>query len=427
MSLILFISVINFPTLKAKADSGSGVEGFVERCYTVILGRPSEPGGLAYWTDALKKGERVGTNVAYGFVFSTEYADRNRTNEEFVNDMYSLVLDREADAGGYEYWCTKLENGETRQQVYGGFVNSPEFYGICQQYGITAGYFLAEYDYMQVNNVNLFVDRLYRTCLGRPGDQGGQEYWVRALINKEITGIECAAGFVNSNEYRNNGLSNEDYVENMYSACLGRQSEPNGKAYWVNALEKGMTRDELFSGFANSDELGNICAEYGIIRGDYTPTEIGTFDPSNPNNTPNPDHTHNYSQKNTDSKYLKSSATCTEAAVYYMSCECGEYDENNTFTSGSPLGHAWDEGTITKEATATEEGIKTYHCKHDGCEETKTETIPNKLNNLKIGDKVKFGKYEQDGNESNGQEDIEWQVLSVEEDRILVISEYGLD
>ena len=197
MSLILFISVINFPTLKAKADSGSGVEGFVERCYTVILGRDSDPDGLIYWTEALKNGERVGTNVAYGFVFSTEYADRNRTNEEFVNDMYSLVLDREADAGGYEYWCTKLENGETRQQVYGGFVNSPEFYGICQQYGITAGYFLAEYDYMQVNNVNLFVDRLYRTCLGRPGDQGGQEYWVRALINKEITGIECAAGFGN--------------------------------------------------------------------------------------------------------------------------------------------------------------------------------------------------------------------------------------
>ena len=513
ISFIMLFSVINLPTIKAKADSGSGVEGFVERCYTVILGRPSEPDGLKYWTEALKNGERVGTNVAYGFVFSNEYADRNRSNEEFVNDMYSLVLDREADEGGYEYWCSKLENGETRQQVYGGFVNSPEFYGICQQYGITAGYFLAEYDYMQVNNVNLFVDRLYRTCLGRPGDQGGQEYWVRALINKEITGIECAAGFVNSIEYRNNGLSNEDYVENMYSACLGRQSEPNGKAYWVNALVNGMTRDELFAGFANSEELNNICAEYGIIRGDYTPTEIGTFDPNNPNNIPIPDHTHDYSKKNTDSKYLKSEATCTEAAVYYYSCECGEKG-TDTFTSGKPLGHNWNEGEVTKEptekeegikqykctrcgetktesiaklnhthvfdkkvvapnyikskatctepaeyylscecgeagtetfisgtalghdwddgeikkeATIWEEGIKTYRCKRTGCNETKTEVIPCIDPNFKVGDTVVFGKYEQDGDTSNGKEDIEWQVLKIESNRILVISKYALD
>ena len=38
------------------------------------------------------------------------------------------------------------------------------------------------------------------------------------------------------------------------------------------------------------------------------------------------------------------------------------------------LGHTWDNGVITKEATETEEGIKTYTCKT--CGETKTESIP---------------------------------------------------
>lgn len=44
-----------------------------------------------------------------------------------------------------------------------------------------------------------------------------------------------------------------------------------------------------------------------------------------------------------------------------------------------------------------------------------------------IGSYVFFGSYEQDNDTSNGKEDIEWLVLAREDDRILVISRYGLD
>lgn len=37
--------------------------------------------------------------------------------------------------------------------------------------------------------------------------------------------------------------------------------------------------------------------------------------------------------------------------------------------------HIWDEGKVTKEATCTENGVKTYTCTVSGCGETKTETI----------------------------------------------------
>jgi len=45
----------------------------------------------------------------------------------------------------------------------------------------------------------------------------------------------------------------------------------------------------------------------------------------------------------------------------------------------------------------------------------------------KVGDIIKFGHYEQDGDKTNGKEEIEWQVLKVEPDRVLVISKYALD
>lgn len=47
--------------------------------------------------------------------------------------------------------------------------------------------------------------------------------------------------------------------------------------------------------------------------------------------------------------------------------------------------------------------------------------------NVKTGDYITFGSYEQDNNFSNGPEDIEWLVLDKQEDKMLVISRYGLD
>ena len=44
-----------------------------------------------------------------------------------------------------------------------------------------------------------------------------------------------------------------------------------------------------------------------------------------------------------------------------------------------------------------------------------------------VGDTVYFGAYEQDNDTGNGKEGIEWQVLAKENDRVLVISRYGLD
>lgn len=49
------------------------------------------------------------------------------------------------------------------------------------------------------------------------------------------------------------------------------------------------------------------------------------------------------------------------------------------------------------------------------------------LTKAAVGDTVFFGSYEQDNETSNGKEDIEWLVLAKEDNRLLVISQYGLD
>ena len=47
--------------------------------------------------------------------------------------------------------------------------------------------------------------------------------------------------------------------------------------------------------------------------------------------------------------------------------------------------------------------------------------------NLKVGDVIEFGSYEQDNDAGNGKEKIEWLVLKKGDDRVLLISKYVLD
>lgn len=62
-------------------------------------------------------------------------------------------------------------------------------------------------------------------------------------------------------------------------------------------------------------------------------------------------------------KYLKQVANCTQAAVYYYSCEtCGE-TSNKVFSYGDPLGHDKEE-----ELSSNESG-HWYACLRDGCNE----------------------------------------------------------
>ena len=75
-------------------------------------------------------------------------------------------------------------------------------------------------------------------------------------------------------------------------------------------------------------------------------------------------HTHSY-------KDVVTAPTCTEKGYTTHTCSCGD---SYVDTYVDALGHAWDNGKVTKQPTETETGVKTYTCTR--CGETKTETIP---------------------------------------------------
>ena len=96
LSLLMVLSVISLPTLKAKAAGGT-LDDFVERCYTVTLERGSDVEGFNYWKGKLLNGEAVGNELAYGFLFSPEYTAKGKSEEDYVKDLYMLFMGRTRD------------------------------------------------------------------------------------------------------------------------------------------------------------------------------------------------------------------------------------------------------------------------------------------------------------------------------------------
>ncbi len=85
---------------------------------------------------------------------------------------------------------------------------------------------------------------------------------------------------------------------------------------------------------------------------------------------------HTFNQKVVDAKYLKSEATCLEAAVYYYSCVCGESSKDHngeTFTDGEPLGHNYKFDSWKTTPTLTAGGVAQLKC--EKCNDLKEENV----------------------------------------------------
>ena len=101
-------------------------------------------------------------------------------------------------------------------------------------------------------------------ALERKGETAGLETWCYLINKKKMTPAEVTESFFHSKEFVNKELSDEDYVETLYETFLGRSSDPEGKAYWLNYLKKGQSRDEVMKGFSNSAEFSKIVASFGL-------------------------------------------------------------------------------------------------------------------------------------------------------------------
>ena len=122
--------------LTAPMDQNEGVTKFIVRCYRLCLGREADTDGLNAWCNQILTGANTAKQAAHGFVFSDEFKSKNLSDTDFVKTMYRVFMNREADGEGLNNWVRVLQSGQTREHVFNGFADSPEFREICTSCGI---------------------------------------------------------------------------------------------------------------------------------------------------------------------------------------------------------------------------------------------------------------------------------------------------
>ena len=242
----------------------NGKQRFAALLYEYALGRTAAQSELDYWAQELTNG-RTGADVAYGFLFSTEFQNKNYNDADYVEHLYLSLMGRVSDAGGKAGWVTALGNGVSRLYVFKQFIDSSEFQTLCDTYEIQKGIVTLTEDRDQNYNVTCFVARNYTQFLGRSYDTDGLNHWCAAINNRTKSMQEITYGFVFSTECNNKNLSHTEYVKMLYRGCFNREGDSMGISYWTNALDSGMMdKTQVFWGFANSQEFANMVQSYGL-------------------------------------------------------------------------------------------------------------------------------------------------------------------
>ncbi len=104
--------------------------GQAYRIYKAAFNRTPDTGGLGYWITQMDKGMNT-VDVAARFIDSAEFRTlygQNPSNADFLTKVYTNVLGRTPDQGGYNWWLNELNTNpsKTKAKVLADFSESAE-------------------------------------------------------------------------------------------------------------------------------------------------------------------------------------------------------------------------------------------------------------------------------------------------------------
>ncbi|MBO7424788.1 MAG: DUF4214 domain-containing protein [Clostridiales bacterium] len=247
--------------------SREDVGGFVSGLYKCTFDRLPDTEGSRYWYDLLKSQTITGGQAAKDFIKSPEFASMNYSDEEFVRVLYSIFFSREPDDSGMNYWLEKLSSKEiSRADCVDFFVDSQEWADMCATYGIRSGTsIMPKVNVSPSSIVADFTENLYKTALNRDPDYPGMAYWALLLSSHRITGEEVGLEFFLSKEFKDQNISNKEFVNRLYLTFMGREGESGGMNYWIGLLEGGTSRETVILGFTRSEEYLDRCIDASIL------------------------------------------------------------------------------------------------------------------------------------------------------------------
>ncbi len=109
-----------------------------------------------------------------------------------------------------------------------------------------------------VDHITGKIYRLYNTALGRFPDYQGYNYWIESHKSNSIDFTGITQSFIDSEEFiriYGDKVSNESFINTLYTNVLDRLPDTEGFQYWVSQLNQMVdTRNDVLIGFSESNE-----------------------------------------------------------------------------------------------------------------------------------------------------------------------------
>lgn len=145
--------------LTSNEFAGAANQASINELYNSLLGRNADEAGSDLYKDYLANGGSL-TDVAAFIATSEEAQARDQSNGDFVRDLYTNVLGRDAEEEGLNTWVSALFNGTSRADVAKYIVGSEE---------------------AAQKSTSEFIDALYNSALGREAEEAGKAFWTAQL------------------------------------------------------------------------------------------------------------------------------------------------------------------------------------------------------------------------------------------------------
>jgi len=202
-------------------------EAAVDHTYESLLGRESDPEGLAYWSGLLADGASP-KDVATLIAFSTE------GTSWVVEQRYQAWLGRPADAGALAYWVPRLQGGRPLLDLELAILSSGELY---QRAGGTNGGYVA---------------LLYELLLGRAPEPAALTYW-QGRLDASTRRRTVANLLLDTDEVERRR------VRDAYQRILGRPADAGGLTFFAGVLDstRDLRRVEIRLAAAGFDQPGS--------------------------------------------------------------------------------------------------------------------------------------------------------------------------
>lgn len=149
------------------------------------------------------------------------------TFESFVENLYSDLLSRSPDAGGFDSYVGALNSGSSMGDVVNSFLTSPEYF-------------------------SLKVQQYFRDYLNREADVASLDAYVEGLVDgRDLEDVRKE--ILLSDEYSSQYPTDDAFIAGLYNDLLGRAAGSAEIASYA-----GSSREEIVETIFKSDEANRV-------------------------------------------------------------------------------------------------------------------------------------------------------------------------